>query len=280
MQEIRDRLDQAKMAQDMPEVMRQAQEMKAIYSVAGIKIWRNFLPFLSIPMGYGFFRLTRNMAALPTPGLDEGGALWFTDLTLSDPFFLLPMATGVATFYMFKAGGELGSTAAVNPTMMRTFQWGLPIMSTMFMSFWPAALQLGFFTTSAMALTQAHLFKQAWFRNLCRIHPLPPKERPAIETTTKSGYKGMVVPTTAREVPQGPEVSQGGVFSNARSRFKTTVSDLAERGQKLVQSKMDNDKGSRRSAAEISQAKRYDEKRRKEIQQARMHGAGRKIPRR
>lgn len=92
------------MAQDMPEVTRQAQEMKAIYSVAGIKIWRNFLPFLSIPMGYGFFRLTRNMAALPIPGLDEGGALWFTDLTLSDPFFLLPMATGVATFYMFKVG--------------------------------------------------------------------------------------------------------------------------------------------------------------------------------
>lgn len=90
----------------------------------------------------------------------------------------------------------------------------------------------------------------------------------------------MVVPTTAREVPQGPEVSQGGVLSNARSRFKATVSDLTERGQKFVQSKMDNDKGSRRSAAEISQGKRYDEKRRKEIQQAKMYGPGRKNPRR
>lgn len=90
----------------------------------------------------------------------------------------------------------------------------------------------------------------------------------------------MVIPTTAREVPEEPEISQGGVLSNARSQIKSTVSDLTERGQKFVQSKMDNGKGSRRSAAEINQAKRYDEKRRKEIQQAKLHGPGRKYNRR
>lgn len=104
MQDIRNRLDEAKRAQDIPEVMRQSQEMKNVYLAAGIKIWKSFLPFLNIPLGYGFFRITRSMAALPAPGLDEGGLLWFTDLTLSDPFFMLPVATGVATFFLFKVG--------------------------------------------------------------------------------------------------------------------------------------------------------------------------------
>lgn len=185
--------------------------------------------------------------------------------------------------YDLQAGGELGSTAAMSTTAMRFFQWGMPIMSTLFMSFWPALLQLGFFTTSVMALTQARLFKQTWFRNFWNIHPLPPKDSPTIEMESRSGYKGMVIPTTAREVPQQPEVSPGGVFGNARSKFKATVSDLQERGQKFVQSNMEQNTGkttSRRSAAEVNEAKRYDEKRRKEIQQAKMHNPGRKHTRR
>ncbi|KAL8648025.1 MAG: hypothetical protein Q9226_006176 [Calogaya cf. arnoldii] len=271
LQNIRERIDEAKRAGDMPELIRQSQEMKTIYTAAGIKIWKSFLPFLNIPLGYGYFRVTRNMATLPVPGLDEAGALWFTDLTLSDPFFILPAATGVATFYLFKAGGELGSTSAFSPTVMKMFQWGMPIISTVFMSFWPAALQLGFFTTGIMALCQAHLFKQAWFRSFWSVHPLPPKDT---SPTGTAGYKGMVIPTTARGVPQQADVSQGGVFGDARSKFKATVSDITERGQAFVRSKTESNKGttgSRRSTAEINEAKRYDEKRRREIQQAKMH---------
>ncbi len=104
LQDITDRLDDAKRAQDMPEVMRQSQEMKNVYLAAGIKIWKNFLPLLNVPLGYGFFRLSRSMTSLPVPGLDDGGILWITDLTLSDPLFMLPLATGVATFFVFKVG--------------------------------------------------------------------------------------------------------------------------------------------------------------------------------
>ena len=76
--------------------------MRNLYASAGIKLWKNLLPAIQVPLAYGMFRLTRNMASLPVPGFEDGGVLWFRDLTVSDPFFLLPMITGISTFYMFK----------------------------------------------------------------------------------------------------------------------------------------------------------------------------------
>ncbi|KAL8729790.1 MAG: hypothetical protein Q9166_004513 [cf. Caloplaca sp. 2 TL-2023] len=104
MQEIRERLDQAKRSQDMASLVQQSQEMRNVYAVAGIKIYKMALPFVNLPLAYGMFRLTRNMAQLPVPGLEEGGLLWFTDMTLSDPLMLLPIGTGILSFYLFKAG--------------------------------------------------------------------------------------------------------------------------------------------------------------------------------
>ncbi|KAL8772783.1 MAG: hypothetical protein Q9209_002128 [Squamulea sp. 1 TL-2023] len=283
MQDVRDRLDDAKRAQDMPETMRRMQELKNVYSAAGIKMWKTFLPFVNLPLGYGMFRLTRNMSEMPVPGLEDGGLLWITDLTLSDPTFLLPIGTGISTFFLFKNGGELGTSAAMNPNVMRLFQWGMPIASTIFTSFWPAAMQLSFFWTSVMALTQARMFKQPWFRQFWKIHPLPSKDDSTTQRESRTGYKGMVIPTTAREIPQQADVSQDGAFGSAKAKFQATMTDLQERGQKFVKDSMEKNRKSptsRRSAAEINEAKKYDEKRRKEIEQARSQNFRRKHARR
>lgn len=102
--DIRNRLDQAKQARDMPAMLQTTQELRNLYAASGVKLWKNLLPFTGLFLGYGMFRLTRNMAYLPVPGLDVGGTLWFYDLTASDPYFLLPITTGLATFYLFKVG--------------------------------------------------------------------------------------------------------------------------------------------------------------------------------
>lgn len=35
------------------------------------------------------------MANLPVESMKEGGLFWFTDLTLADPYFILPILTSV-----------------------------------------------------------------------------------------------------------------------------------------------------------------------------------------
>jgi len=39
------------------------------------------------------------MATLPVVSMQTGGAAWFTDLTIADPFMALPLLTG-ATLYL------------------------------------------------------------------------------------------------------------------------------------------------------------------------------------
>jgi YidC/Oxa1 family membrane protein insertase len=69
------------------------QEMQLINKRAGIKIWKSFVPMLQAVAGYGTFVLLRAMAHLPVPGFEGGGILWFSNLAIPDPFFILPMAT-------------------------------------------------------------------------------------------------------------------------------------------------------------------------------------------
>lgn len=66
-------------------------QMKLLQERADVKSWKMFLPaVLQIPLILGAIRLMRTMAALPVPGLETAGTLWFTDLTVPDPLFILP----------------------------------------------------------------------------------------------------------------------------------------------------------------------------------------------
>ena len=77
-------------------------ERRALHKSAGISMWKSLAPLLQLPLGYGTFRLMRGMAYLPVPGFDSGGLLWMTDLTQSDPLFILPVATAAAYYFTFK----------------------------------------------------------------------------------------------------------------------------------------------------------------------------------
>ena len=77
-------------------------ERKFLLKKAGVIEWKSFVPFIQIPLGFGVFRLVRGMASLPVPGFDNGGFLWIYDLTVSDPYYFLPLVTSWAYYYAFK----------------------------------------------------------------------------------------------------------------------------------------------------------------------------------
>ena len=77
-------------------------ERSVLFKNAGIVWWKPFVPLLQLPLGFGVFRLVRGMSSLPVPGLDNGGFLWVYDLTVSDPYYVLPLVTTWAYYYAFK----------------------------------------------------------------------------------------------------------------------------------------------------------------------------------
>ena len=49
------------------------------------------------------------MANCPVDSMKTGGLSWFTDLTVPDPYYILPILTSVTLFVQFYLGVEYGS---------------------------------------------------------------------------------------------------------------------------------------------------------------------------
>lgn len=99
---IRERINEAKAKQDTGAMMLASGDLRKAYSEGGFSFLKMSGPFVQIPLGFGTFRLMRGMADLPVPGLDTGGLLWLQDLTVPDPWYLLPVLTAAAFHYSFK----------------------------------------------------------------------------------------------------------------------------------------------------------------------------------
>jgi YidC/Oxa1 family membrane protein insertase len=92
------------------EVLALRQQMQSINNRAGIKIWKSFVPMITIFSGFGLWKLLRGMSALPVPGLETGGILWFTNLTNPDPYLLMPIVTSVVLHWVFRVRAKLPAT--------------------------------------------------------------------------------------------------------------------------------------------------------------------------
>jgi YidC/Oxa1 family membrane protein insertase len=86
-------------------------ELQSINARAGIKLWKSFVPMVQIFAGYGTFVLLRAMSNLPVPGFETGGALWFQNLALPDPFFLFPFATATVLHWVLRVSQPFKSLA-------------------------------------------------------------------------------------------------------------------------------------------------------------------------
>ena len=101
-QPITDGMKKAQVNKDLESVMKFKNELSLIHRRAGIKLWKSFVPMLQVFTGYGTFVLLRAMARLPVPGLETGGALWFYNLTLPDPYMIFPVATAAVLHWVLR----------------------------------------------------------------------------------------------------------------------------------------------------------------------------------
>ncbi|KAJ9296914.1 hypothetical protein DTO217A2_8720 [Paecilomyces variotii] len=156
------------------EMLKARAELQELHDLHGVKSWKAFVPMLQIPIGYGCFRVVRGMAALPVPALAMEQIGWLKDLTVSDPYFILPTFAAACLFLTFRKGGENGMNEFTRTTMGKAILYGLPAISFVFMAFWPSALQIYFCTTGAFALCQAYLLNSPSFRRRFGLEiPIP-----------------------------------------------------------------------------------------------------------
>lgn len=99
---LSNKMQEAAKAGDNALVMQIRGEIQMITKRAGVKLWKGAVPMVQVFAGYGTFVLLRAMSNIPVPGLETGGFLWIHNLTVPDPFLVLPIATSAVLHWVLR----------------------------------------------------------------------------------------------------------------------------------------------------------------------------------
>ncbi|KAI9369896.1 60Kd inner membrane protein-domain-containing protein [Aspergillus egyptiacus] len=202
---VRQQMMAAAQSSNTVETMRLKAELAALNEKHGIKASRMFIPMLiQIPLGYGCFRVVRSMASLPVPGLAMEHFAWINDLTVSDPYYLLPAITGALLYLSLRKGGEMGNIDRSAEGMRKLMLYGFPTITFLFTAFLPAALQTYFVVSGIFGCIQSFIINNRAFR----------------------AYAGITIPSEA-----GPSVTGKAGLNTERSLRMLTEALQAERAR-------------------------------------------------
>ncbi|WPG98523.1 60Kd inner membrane protein-domain-containing protein [Acrodontium crateriforme] len=173
---------------DREALMLAYQNMSMVRKRAGISAVKQLMPVAAQGiLGFCGFRLCRAMATLPVPGLETGGFLWLSDLTVPDPFLVLPVAMAASVHMMVRWGGESGAnnTEAMAEGMRTMMLWGMPVIIAGVTGFQPGLVALWFASSGAMGMLQAILLQRPALRKALGIAPLYKPSKEEVRTTNQ-----------------------------------------------------------------------------------------------
>ena len=172
---ITDRMTAAKKANDTPGVMLAWQQLREVRGRAGITFSAQFAPIiLQGIFAFCGYRLIRRMADLPVPAFRTDGFLWLQDLTLSDPYLLLPIIMGTSIHALVRMGGETGAAAQsqMGPGLQKFMLWGMPGITILFTGWLPGAVCVWFAASGAWGILQARALQNSALRRYFKMAPL------------------------------------------------------------------------------------------------------------
>lgn len=112
MQLLQAKMSEARSTGNQMEAARYASELMTFMKEKNVNPIKNMIiPLVQAPVFISFFFALRGMANLPMESFKTGGMLWFVDLTIPDPLYLLPLITSATLFFTIELGAESGVRA-------------------------------------------------------------------------------------------------------------------------------------------------------------------------
>ncbi|KAG0282865.1 Mitochondrial inner membrane protein oxa1l [Linnemannia gamsii] len=153
------------------------------------------LPLLQAPVMISFYLALRDMANLPVPQFREGGISWFTDLTIADPTYVLPVASSLGFLAIMELGSEAGGVA--QPKAMKNVMRVMAVAMVPLTMNFPAAIFVYWLTSNVFTASQIMFFKAPAVRKFFNIpqlinHPKPKvaAKQPGFMESFKASYEG------------------------------------------------------------------------------------------
>ena len=206
MARLQEKFTEARKRSDLYEMDKVQRKIQALMGgEGGVNPLKSFIPpFLQLPIfmsmflglrGILLFALPRTssweitassfsgMANCPVDSMKGGGLSWFSDLTVADPYYILPLLTSATLFIQFKLGVEYGtklsqSTGAgkVGRTLWlvlhhscelsmtsdypQALMYIFPPLLLIFTHSFPAALTFYWLTTNVISVAQVSLLSK------------------------------------------------------------------------------------------------------------------------
>jgi len=123
----------------------QSQAMMELYKTEKVNPAAGCLPILiQMPFFLAFYWVLLESVEMRQAPF----AFWITDLSVRDPFFILPLIMGAAMFFQQKLNPQVG-----DPIQVKVMQI-MPIMFTAFFAFFPSGLVLYWVTNTLLSIAQ------------------------------------------------------------------------------------------------------------------------------
>lgn len=136
--------------------MRLWQEMSQMQKSAGAGMFRPFKYMLfQVPIFVTMFLALREMSTTLL-SLKTGGIFWFTDLTLPDPYYLLPALSACGFVATFEVGGDGNPQTSSSRRMMRPIMYAMSVVVLFATSGFPAVIELAFLSLGIACLLGKH----------------------------------------------------------------------------------------------------------------------------
>ena len=137
------------------------------------------MPLVQMPVFMTMFFGLREMGDL-YPSMATGGTAWFTDLTVHDPYYALPIISSLTFLAIIEVGAE-GAAQTSQSGTMKKFMRGLALIMIPATCQFPAGVFMYWVTSNFFSLSQTALLKIPALKKALDIGD-PPKPAPGTET--------------------------------------------------------------------------------------------------
>jgi len=219
---LQEKMSDARRRGDLFESAQLGQELQTFMTKKGINPLKNAIPIVAqLPVFMSFFFALRGMANCPVESMTTGGLFWFENLTVKDPFWILPLLTSSTLYLQLRLGAE-GAKLDQMGAKMKIFMTVMPFMMLPITTNFPMAVTFYWLTTNIVSLCQARILKYGPIRKALNIPVLIKHEAKSIAPGGKKKFTESVRETLDNWKVQGQIVDRRAFdeqqFSDAGSK--------------------------------------------------------------
>lgn len=170
LQLLQAKMTEARQSGNAIDAARYSQAMVEFMKEKNVNPLKNaIVPLAQAPLFISFFIGLRQMANAPVESMKDGGLFWFTDLTVCDPFYALPIITSITMLATIELGTDSARLQHQNMQTMKYVLRALPLVILPFTVSFPGAIVTYWTFSNIISLVQVAFLRIPSVREYFKI---------------------------------------------------------------------------------------------------------------